>query len=92
MKRRAFVQTVIALSAFPRQGNWKSWRVNGARVNKHLADLSQYGANPQGGVSRVAFGDADVAGRRFMMDLMREAGLTVSVDPVGNTFGVRPGS
>ena len=90
MKRREFVETVIALSALPKQGNWKSWRVNGARVNKHLAELSQYGANPQGGVSRVAFSDADVAGRRFMMDLMRDAGLAVSVDPVGNIFGVRP--
>ena len=92
MKRRDFVQTVIALSALPRQGSSKSWRVNGARVNQHLADLSKFGANPQGGVSRVAFTDADVAGRRFMMDLMKQAGLTVSIDPAGNIFGVRPAS
>ena len=66
--------------------------MNGARVNTHLTDLSQFGANPQGGVSRVAFSDADIAGRRFMMDRMREAGLAVSVDPVGNIIGVRAGS
>ena len=92
MKRRAFVQTVIALSALPKQGSSNSWRVNGARVNQHLADLSKFGANPQGGVSRVAFSEADVAGRRFMMDLMKQAGLTVNIDPAGNIFGVRPAS
>ena len=66
--------------------------MNGERVNQHLAGLSRFGANPQGGVSRVAFSEADIAGRRFMMDLMRNAGLTVRVDPVGNIFGVRAGS
>ena len=92
MKRRDFVQAVAALALPPQQGDWKSWRVNGERVNQHLAGLSRFGANPQGGVSRVAFSEADIAGRRFMMDLMRNAGLTVSVDPVGNIFGVRAGS
>jgi beta-ureidopropionase / N-carbamoyl-L-amino-acid hydrolase len=93
MQRRDFVQAIIALGAAPQwQGDWKSWRVNGARVNKHLADLSQFGANPQGGVSRVAFSDADIAGRRFAMDLMRQAGLVVRIDPVGNIIGERAGS
>ena len=91
MKRRDFVQTLVALTALPRQGTWKTWRVNGPRVNQHLTDLSQFGRNPQGGVSRVAFSDADIAGRRFMMDLMRDAGLSASIDPVGNIIGVRGG-
>ena len=95
MNRREFVHATAALSGltlrFP-QGNWKTWRVNGARVNQHLSDLSQFGKNPQGGVSRVAFSDADIAGRRFMMDLMRDAELSVSIDPAGNIVGVRPGS
>ena len=92
MKRRDFVHTLAALAALPKQGNWKSWRVNGSRVNQHLTGLSRFGANPQGGVSRVAFTEADVAGRRFMIDLMKDAGLTVNIDPAGNIFGARPGS
>lgn len=92
MKRRQFVQAMAAVALLPQQSDWKSWRVNGARVNQHLAGLSRFGANPQGGVSRVAFSQADIDGRRFMMDLMRNAGLTVRVDPVGNIFGVRAGS
>lgn len=92
MKRRDFVQTMIAVAALPRQGDWRSWRVNGARVNEHLQGLSRFGANPQGGVSRVAFSEADIAGRRFAMDLMRQAGLAVRIDPVGNIIGERAGS
>jgi hypothetical protein len=29
-------------------------RVNGQRIHDHLKELSKFGANPQGGVSRVA--------------------------------------
>jgi len=71
---------------------WTSWRVDGARVNQHLADLSRFGRNPQGGVSRVAFSQADIEGRAFAMDLMRQAGLDVAIDPAGNIVGARPGS
>ena len=43
------------------------------------------------GVSRVAFSDADVAGRNYVMDLMRAAGLEPRVDPAGNIYGRRRG-
>ena len=44
------------------------------------------------GVSRVAYSDADVAGRRYVIDLMRAAGLDPRVDPAGNIFGRRAGT
>ncbi len=44
------------------------------------------------GVSRVAYSDADVAGRRYMIDLMRAAGLEPRVDSAGNIFGRRAGT
>ena len=58
-------------------------RVNGERVNRHLAELSAFGKVP-GGTSRVAYSDADLAGRRYAMDLMRQAGLTPRIDAIGN--------
>ncbi len=67
-------------------------RVNGARLNAHLAALSQFGKNPQGGVSRVAYSDADKASRPYIMQLMRDAKLDVSVDAGGNILGKRAGS
>ena len=57
-----------------------------------LQKLGEFGKNPEGGVSRVGFTDADLAGRAFAMGLMREAGLEVRVDPAGNIFGRRAGA
>jgi len=67
-------------------------RVNGDRVNAHLAALAGFGKNPQGGVSRVAYSDADRAARAVVMDWMRAAKLTPTVDYAGNIIGRRAGS
>ena len=67
-------------------------RVNGARLNEHLKALSEFGKNPQGGVSRVAYSEADRQGREYVMGLMRAAKLDVSVDAAGNIIGRRPGA
>src|SRR5215475_2051598 len=67
-------------------------RVNGQRIMQHLQALSEFGKNPQGGVSRVAYTEADRQGREYAMRLMREAGLDVQIDPAGNILGTRAGS
>jgi N-carbamoyl-L-amino-acid hydrolase len=66
-------------------------RVDPARIERHILELAQFGKNPEGGVSRVAFSDADVAGREYVMGLMRAAGLVVRVDAAGNIIGRREG-
>ena len=96
MLRRQFLTAAGAALLTPRalraQADWRSWRVNGRRVNRHLTDLSRFGANPQGGVSRVAFSQADLDGRAFASGLMRAAGLQVRIDAAGNILGERAGS
>jgi N-carbamoyl-L-amino-acid hydrolase len=67
-------------------------QVNGQRLVQHLESLSEYGKNPQGGVSRVAYTAADRAGREYVMGLMREAGLAVNIDVAGNLVGTRTGT
>src|SRR5215467_4578942 len=62
------------------------------RVQEHLAELAHFGANPEGGVSRVAFSDADVAGRAYVRRLMEAAGLEVRIDTAGNLIGRREGA
>jgi N-carbamoyl-L-amino-acid hydrolase len=69
-----------------------SLRVDGQRINQHLSALSKFGANPQGGVSRVAYSEADVQGRAYVISLMKEAGLNVRIDDAGNIVGSRAGS
>ena len=59
-------------------------RVDAARLEARILTLAQFGRTPEGGVSRVAFSDADIEGRSYVMALMREAGLEVRIDPAGN--------
>ena len=67
-------------------------RVNGDRIMKHIHALAEFGKNPQGGVSRVAYSDADKQGREYVLGLMREAKLDVFVDAAGNLIGRRSGN
>jgi N-carbamoyl-L-amino-acid hydrolase len=72
-----------------------SLRINPTRLQQNLEALSVYGRPAGGtfadGVSRVAYSDADIAGRKYAMDLMRKAELEPRVDAGGNIFGRRPG-
>jgi beta-ureidopropionase / N-carbamoyl-L-amino-acid hydrolase len=67
-------------------------RVNGARMVQHLNALAEFGKNPQGGVSRVAYSEADREGRECVIGLMRAAKLEVSIDAAANIIGRRPGT
>jgi N-carbamoyl-L-amino-acid hydrolase len=96
MNRRDFNSLVIgglAASAVPRRWTWPQGdlRVNGDRVNAHLTALSEFGKNPQGGVSRVAYSDADRAARAVVLDWMRAAKLEPTIDFAGNIVGRRAG-
>ncbi|MEX2151712.1 MAG: M20 family metallo-hydrolase [Gemmatimonadaceae bacterium] len=90
----AFAGAVLSKAPFAAVGHHGERRLtlNGARLNGHLKELSAFGANPQGGVSRVAFSDADRAGRAYVLGRMRAAGLDVRVDFAGNIFGRRSGT
>jgi N-carbamoyl-L-amino-acid hydrolase len=71
-------------------------RADAAVLRQRIEALSVFGRPAGGsfadGVSRVAFSDADVAGRRYVTDLMRAAGLEPRIDPAGNIFGRRAGT
>ncbi len=60
-------------------------------MEERILKLSEFGKNPEGGVSRVAFSEADVQGRQYMKTLMEQAGLKVRVDTAGNIIGRREG-
>jgi N-carbamoyl-L-amino-acid hydrolase len=66
-------------------------RIDGERLSRRIAALGQVGAIPGGGVARLALTDADRQGRDLVTGWMRELGLAVTVDGIGNVVGVRPG-
>jgi N-carbamoyl-L-amino-acid hydrolase len=100
MNRRDFNSVMIGGLA---AASWPRWnlhsrsmppspQINGARLNEHLTVLSQFGRNPQGGVTRLAYSEPDKQARAVVMDWMRAAKLDPSIDFAGNIIGRRPGS
>src|ERR1043165_6678248 len=85
------VSFLLLLPVFCLGANWKNFRADPKRLEQRIKELSQFGANPEGGVSRVAFSDADVQGRKYIRALMEKAGLKVRVDAAGNIIGRREG-
>ena len=63
--------------------------VNSQRLESTLTKLSEYGRNPDGGVTRLGYSKADMAAREYVIGLMKDAGLSVRIDPAGNIFGHR---
>jgi N-carbamoyl-L-amino-acid hydrolase len=66
-------------------------RIDGPRLWRSLMDLAQIGATPKGGVCRLALTDLDRQGRDLVTGWAREAGMSVTVDQIGNVFMRRPG-
>ncbi len=66
-------------------------RVNGARLASRLERLAGVGARPDGGVNRLALTEADGLGRDLVVGWMRDLGLAVTIDAIGNVVGVRRG-
>jgi N-carbamoyl-L-amino-acid hydrolase len=66
--------------------------INGDRLWRSLMDLAAIGATAKGGVARLALTDLDKAGRDLVVGWAREAGMTITVDQIGNVFMRRPGT
>lgn len=65
--------------------------VNQDRLWQSLMDLGRIGGTPKGGVARLALTDLDRQARLLFISWCEAAGLSVSVDEIGNIFARRPG-
>ena len=66
-------------------------RINGDRLWASLMELAQIGATAKGGVKRLALSDLDKQGRDLVVSWGKQAGMTVTVDKIGNVFMRRAG-
>jgi len=73
-------------------GSPPKFHIDARRLQDTLEKLSEFGRDPEGGVTRVGFSETDLAAREYVSGLMKQAGLQVRVDPAGNIFGLRTGS
>ena len=69
-----------------------TFHIDSQRLQGTLEKLSEFGRNPEGGVTRLGFSESDLAAREYVQGLMKQAGLEVRIDPAGNIFGRRAGS
>jgi N-carbamoyl-L-amino-acid hydrolase len=71
-------------------------RIDGDRLHRRIEALGEIGAvyGPSGerGCARLALTDADRAGRDLVVTWMRDLGLTVEIDQIGNVFATLPGA
>ncbi len=67
-------------------------RINGVRLWGSLMALAKIGATEKGGVRRLALTDLVRQGRDLVTGWCRDAGMTVTVDQIGNIFARRPGT
>jgi beta-ureidopropionase / N-carbamoyl-L-amino-acid hydrolase len=97
ISRREFVggMTALAWQTRPPDPRHPPLRVDAQALRRRIETLSTFGRPAGGafgdGVSRTAYSDADVAGRRYVVGLMKDAGLEPRLDPAGNIFGRRGG-
>ena len=76
--------------------NPKDLRVDGERLWSRIVELGEVGAikGPDGeeGCARLALTDVDRAGRDLVVGWMRDLGLHVGIDAIGNVIATRPGT
>lgn len=64
--------------------------INSKRLLNNIEALAHIGRTPEGGVSRPAMSEADVAGRVWFQKKVEEAGLTFRQDGAGNLSAILP--
>ncbi|MDU2938775.1 MAG: Zn-dependent hydrolase [Enterobacteriaceae bacterium] len=69
----------------------KNSRINGERLWASLMELAKIGATPKGGCCRLTLTDLDRQGRDLVIRWAKAAGLSVTVDKIGNVFMRREG-
>jgi len=94
--RREFLGAVVAAPAVWRaRPQADRMRVDAIALRRRLEALSLFGRPAGGsftdGVSRVAYSEADVAGRAYVLGEIRAAGLEPRIDAAGNIFARRAG-
>ncbi|NHF60548.1 Zn-dependent hydrolase [Flavobacteriaceae bacterium TP-CH-4] len=65
--------------------------INQGRLENRILELASYGLQENGETERVAFSDADIEARQWVMNTMVNLGLETHIDFAGNIVGTRKG-
>jgi len=87
----AIILTVVSITSVAAED--ANLRADPTRIQARIKALSQFGANEDGGVDRVAYSSADLEARAWAIAEMEAMGLEdVRIDTGGNILGRRPGT
>lgn len=66
--------------------------IDGEQLLEDLENLAQFGADPGGGLMRIAYSTEDQQARLWVVEQMQALGMTVRRDEAGNSIGLYPGT
>lgn len=89
---RSILLPLLTFLSFSVFSQTKEIKVNQGRLENHILELGKIGKDVNNRNYRVAFSQADLQGREYVMGLMKKAGLEVSIDFGGNIIGRRKGT
>ncbi|MGB5237745.1 MAG: Zn-dependent hydrolase [Flavobacteriaceae bacterium] len=92
MFSKVYSVVLILLSVAINGVEAQSVNVNQSRLEANLLKLAEFGQDENGVTNRVAFSDADIEARAYIIELMKKAGLEVSIDFAGNILGKQAGT
>jgi allantoate deiminase len=69
-----------------------NYSINGNRLWNDLMQLGEIGRGADGGVTRTSLDEGDIAGRKFLLQLLEQSGLKPRMDAAGNIYGEVEGS
>jgi N-carbamoyl-L-amino-acid hydrolase len=87
---RSHIRLVLLALLLPILAN-SQLRVNQDRLENRILELAKFGLQENGETERVAYSDADIAARKWVMAEMNALGLTTTLDFAGNIIGTRKG-
>ena len=67
------------------------FKVNQQRIESRIVELAKFGKDSLGRGYRVAYSKGNIAAMEWFVDLMKKAGLEVTIDAAGNIIGKRKG-
>src|SRR5690625_3030503 len=70
------------------KSNGQNLSINSERLLNRIRELGQIGRDEEGKLMRLAASASDKAGRDIVITWMKDAGLEIVIDRIGNIFGI----
>lgn len=84
--------TILTSATFSQPATKRTeMKINQQRIESRISELAKFGKDSSGKGYRMAYTKGDIEGRNWYIDLMKKAGLEVTIDYAGNIIGKRKG-